>query len=81
MKKQKRVTKSSPGTCNLCGAPITDAFIDGRVMGGHWADVCGACFMEHGAGLGPGRGQLYRLDTKTGEFVKMEGVLLTFIEG
>ena len=76
MERRKRVVKPSPGTCNLCGAPIEAEFFDAAIRtsrGTHWADVCPLCHMMHGNGLGTGRGQLYRLDRKTGEFVKREG--------
>lgn len=50
--------------CDLCGRPMeqTSIFVDGIVPPSHWANMCGACFYEHGSGVGWGVGQLYRAD-------------------
>lgn len=65
-------THANPPTrCDVCGAPITDEFVDGKTKMGPWADMCPGCFSAYGVGLGVGRGQRYRREAD--KFVKMEG--------
>lgn len=40
--------------CDICGKL---ARYDGRTTGGSWAYMCEECFIEHGVGLGTGKGQ------------------------
>lgn len=62
-----------PTTCDICHKPITDTFVDGRVVGGTaWANMCEHCHKRNGTGLGSGKGQLYKKNA-TGQFVKIEG--------
>ena len=61
-----------PEQCQLCKHPLSKAtcFIDGRLyLRSTWAIMCYFCHLEHGDGLGVGRGQMY--DTKT--LVKLKG--------
>ena len=47
--------------CDLCGQPIKDTFIDGRIRGrSSWGIMCPDCHQQHGIGLGQGCGQRYR---------------------
>ena len=52
-----------PGYCDLCDAPLSFDFVDGRVgsAGGHWAYMCLSCHSRHGGRLGTGLGQRYSL--------------------
>jgi hypothetical protein len=51
--------------CELCSHPLEDSFVDGRTKMGPWAKMCDGCHLEHGTGLGLGRGQLYRKNLKS----------------
>jgi len=48
-------------TCDLCARPFATArfMVDAHLKRGVGANVCALCFLEHGTGLGTGRGQLY----------------------
>ena len=60
-----------PALCDMCNAPITTKFIDGRTTGGPWANMCPRCHRMHGMGLSLGKGQAY---IKQGDhFVKVAG--------
>lgn len=48
-----------PEKCKICGAQLTDIFIDGRTKYGMWAIMCPTCFEKWGVGTGVGRGQRY----------------------
>lgn len=63
-----------PEACDLCGGPLDEGFVDGRVRGvSGWAIMCvraptkldevlgdePSCFRAKGAGLGVGLGQRY----------------------
>lgn len=49
-----------PCKCELCGAPLDTAFVDGRLRNGStWAIMCPTCHNNHGAGFGIGKGQQY----------------------
>ena len=48
-----------PETCDICKAPITSAFVDGRTSMGPWANMCLKCHAAKGTGLGTGCGQQY----------------------
>jgi len=61
-----------PKTCDLCGQPVFDTFIDGRTSEGFWAIMCKKCHVSKGMGLGPGRGQLY-CRNRGGKFLKTDG--------
>ncbi len=45
--------------CDYCREPLTHQYVDGKTRDGVWAYMCGLCYLEHGTGLGVGRGQLY----------------------
>lgn len=66
-----------PDKCDMCGAALYDRertreiFYDGKTKQGPWANMCRACFLQHGVGLGLGRGQEYTLSA--GGFVKTGG--------
>ena len=61
-----------PDMCDMCRRGICDVFIDGKTSRGPWANMCVACHMTHGVGLGTGRGQQYEL-RKSGDWVKVQG--------
>lgn len=48
-----------PKTCQLCRAPITETFIDGRTRVGAWAFMCPTCHAHEGGALGLSNGQQY----------------------
>ena len=53
----------SPETCDLCECKFNDRqyFVDGRIKGSYaWGFLCAQCFMENGAGIGWGMGQLFK---------------------
>ncbi len=54
-----------PANCDLCERPFEqDYFVDGRIKGlGVCGFMCVGCFAEHGAGLGPGIGQLFKRES------------------
>jgi len=52
-----------PSSCNICGQPLKEFFIDGKLRRGSWAIMCADCHLEFGSGLGLGKGQMYSLDT------------------
>ena len=58
--------------CDICGAECTTELVDGATQSGPWAVMCPKCHKIHGVGLGTGRGQKYRKNAATGEFVKVE---------
>lgn len=60
----------APTHCDLCGAEISNVFIDGRTKFGHWGKLCPLCHALHGVGLGTGFGQKYRLHKETGRWLK-----------
>jgi cytochrome c553 len=60
-----------PKACDLCGAKLQTAFVDGRTKQGPWRKLCVACHRAHGTGLGVGNGQRY--ERSHGEWVKTAG--------
>lgn len=69
--KVKKWLGSAPEKCDLCGAKITETFIDGRTVMGPWAKMCNNCHTMFGVGLGTGFGQRYK---KNGtDWIKTEG--------
>lgn len=50
-----------PTHCDICDAPITTTFVDGRIPVVGWAIMCLACHRSHGCGFGVGRGQEYMI--------------------
>ena len=67
----KRWLSAHPEKCDICNDPITNVFVDGKTDFGCWANMCLSCHLEHGFGLGTGRGQAY--EKVNGEFLKMGG--------
>jgi hypothetical protein len=64
---------ATPVACDGCLRPIITTFIDGAVRGTiSWANLCLRCHRQIGVGVGPGCGQLYRIQTD-GRFLKAEG--------
>lgn len=47
--------------CDLCSEPFVegDLVYDARIRTGQWSTICRICFMNHGVGLGTGKGQEY----------------------
>lgn len=69
----KRYWTGDIDNCNICKLPITTHFIDGRLTGyTTWAIMCPKCFEDYGAGLGTGRGQLYKKQPD-GKYMKIKG--------
>ena len=69
--KVKKWVGAAPTECDLCHVKIVDAFVDGVIQHGPWANMCPPCFATRGVGLGLGRGQSYK---RIGdEWVKVEG--------
>lgn len=69
--KQQKWTGKPPTECQLCNAPITSVFVDGRIQGvSQWAFMCPLCHSTDGVGLGVGLGQKY-VKSPDGSFVKM----------
>lgn len=58
--------------CDTCPRSFTNEFVDGRTIGGSWANMCPSCFPRLGIGLGLGRGQRYRRQPD-GRWLKVEG--------
>jgi hypothetical protein len=48
-----------PQACDICHAPITVAFVDGKTAFGPWANMCPSCHRDNGGKLGTGLGQQY----------------------
>ena len=63
---------SPSSSCNICGAPIVDNFIDGRTINGWWAEMCAVCHLRYGVGLGTGQGQRFQRQDD-GTWLKVEG--------
>lgn len=47
-------------------------FVDGRMAGGSWANMCSICHAKYGVGLGTGRGQQY-MKQENGRWLKTAG--------
>ncbi len=65
-------TGPAPTECDICNAPITDTFIDGKTIMGAWANMCENCHDTKGCGLGTGRGQRFVKQTDS-RWLKTEG--------
>lgn len=62
-----------PQVCNICDGPFDGIMIDGTTKPyGTWANMCAACFHEHGYGLGTGKGQQYT-QQEDGRWLKTGG--------
>jgi hypothetical protein len=59
-------------TCDVCEGTVSTMFVDGRMTAGPWANMCRVCFVNHGVGLGTGRGQKY-VKQADGKWLKVEG--------
>jgi len=59
---KKKWMSTKPVTCEICGNPLKDVFIDGKIKLGPWAIMCERCHAILGEGLGPGKGQKYDLN-------------------
>jgi hypothetical protein len=67
----KKWIGDAPTHCDVCHREIKDNFVDGRMRGASWANMCMPCHAELGVGLGLGKGQYY---TRRGsEWIKVEG--------
>lgn len=63
----------TPTKCDLCGARITESFVDGRTKPmGQWAIMDLGCHAKRGYSLGQGYGQLYEKQ-EDGRWLKTEG--------
>lgn len=59
-----------PIHCDLCQKKLLGkGFIDGKTIMGPWGIMCYKCFTRYGVGIGPGKGQLYHIETG----IKLEG--------
>ena len=61
----------APTSCDACGGPIIDEFVDGKTRLGPWAIMCPDCTGPHGVGLGLGQGRCYQ--RRGGRWVKIAG--------
>lgn len=61
-----------PKSCDLCEKPLLARFIDGKTRQGPWGCLCFFCYVEHGCGLGTGKGQQYDIQ-KDGRWKKTGG--------
>jgi hypothetical protein len=52
-----------PKKCDVCKKPLEREFVDGKLIVGPWATMCSRCAELNGEGLGPGKGQMYSLET------------------
>ena len=53
-----------PEKCDICRNPFRGVIIDGRVQGtSRNANMHPGCHRTRGVGLGPGRGQMFRLQS------------------
>jgi hypothetical protein len=57
---------------DICKAALDNKFYDARIQMGPWGCLCEDCFIEHGTGLGLGRGQRFEISA-TGRFEKTGG--------
>jgi hypothetical protein len=64
---------TTPKKCQLTGANITTAFIDGKTKMGPWAIMSPEAHKVNGCGLGQGRGQRYEWNDAMKAWVKTEG--------
>lgn len=66
----------APTKCDMSDAlsdhDNMDTFIDGRIHGGSWANMCLKCHAAVGVGLGMGRGQKYTKQ-EDGRWLKVAG--------
>ena len=51
----KATTIQNQISCDMC---FTPAIVDGKTLGGNWANMCTKHFFKLGVGLGVGRGQV-----------------------
>lgn len=59
---KKRWVGKIPLKCDICGGPIYEGFVDGRIQdAGCWANMCLQCHRRYGVGLGLGKGQKYNM--------------------
>ena len=70
--KRKQYGGNPPEVCDLCQKPIANVFIDGKVRGHGWANMCKACYTQYGVPLGTGGGQEWWRDPD-GNFYKIDG--------
>lgn len=66
---------TAPKHCEICKVKLVAAFIDGRTKRGCWAIMCIPCHVEHGVGLGVGKGQKYTMKVIKGggtEWIKVK---------
>ena len=64
---QNTLHSDPPDACDACGTVLADAgvFVDGATGDGMltgWVNLCMPCFLDQGAGIGWGIGQLYDLN-------------------
>jgi hypothetical protein len=62
-----------PRTCDMCGSPLHEQFVDGRIKGGtQWGYLDLKCHTARGMGFGVGKGQRYDRQ-EDGRWLKTEG--------
>ncbi len=67
----------APTECDLKGSfpgkhDVSKVFVDGRMQGGSWANMCPECHKSLGVGLGTGHGQEYTKQ-EDGKWLKTRG--------
>jgi hypothetical protein len=64
-----------PELCDFCRSEIEEVgfFVDGTTKSGAWANMCPHCYVDHGAGIGWGVGQLYRKRANFGPWLCIAG--------
>lgn len=63
--------------CDICGTDFTGPdkqteFVDGVTKWGPWANMCMSCHSRDGRGIGPGKGQHYKIQPD-GRWLKVGG--------
>lgn len=73
MSKRKYWIGQEPINCDMCGFEFKSYFVDGATRyAGAWAFLCPKCHKLHGIGLGTGKGQKYKKESKE-KWVKIAG--------
>lgn len=61
-----------PTNCQLCQEPYEGVMLDAKIPGAGWANICLPCAIANNVTLGEGRGQMYVLNSTSGEWEKSE---------
>lgn len=73
----KKWIGNPPTNCDICSGSIMHTegtvFFNAKTHSGSWGILCNTCFVLNGVGLGTCRGQKYRFDTESGDWLKEGG--------